>query len=116
MLVFGDGRSLRTRDGIEVWSVERLHRALAENALWPRAASSSATSSANPESHPYNALPLATPTRPGPSERGTGVEHGEERLADNDRRGVKRRTRRPRPTQKGTGTDPERRDRPTDRP
>ena len=39
VLVDGGGRSFRTRDGIEVWSIEQLHRTLAENALWPRAAS-----------------------------------------------------------------------------
>ena len=35
VLVHGGRRSFRTEDGIEVWSVERLHRALASNALWP---------------------------------------------------------------------------------
>ena len=35
VLVYGGRRSFRTQDGIEVWPVERLHRALAENALWP---------------------------------------------------------------------------------
>ena len=34
VLVYGGRRSFRTRDGIEVWSVERLHRALADNTLW----------------------------------------------------------------------------------
>ena len=39
VLVYGDGgrgrRSFRTQDGIEVWSIARLHRALAEDTLWP---------------------------------------------------------------------------------
>ena len=35
VLVYGGRRSFRTQDGIDVWSVERLHRALAESTLWP---------------------------------------------------------------------------------
>ena len=35
ILVYGGKRSFRTGDGIDVWSVARLHRALAEDALWP---------------------------------------------------------------------------------
>lgn len=35
VLVYGGRRSFRTQDGIEVWSLARLHRALAEEALWP---------------------------------------------------------------------------------
>ena len=35
VLVYGGRRSFRTQDGIDVWSIERLHRALAEDALWP---------------------------------------------------------------------------------
>ena len=35
VLVYGGRRSFRTEDGIEVWPVERLHRALADSALWP---------------------------------------------------------------------------------
>ena len=35
VLVYGGARSFRTQDGIEVWPVSRLHRALAEDALWP---------------------------------------------------------------------------------
>ena len=35
VLVYGGTRSFRTQDGIEVWPVERLHRALADNTLWP---------------------------------------------------------------------------------
>ena len=35
VLVYGGRRSFRTQDGIDVWSVERLHRALVEDALWP---------------------------------------------------------------------------------
>ena len=33
--VYGGKRSFRTQDGIEVWSIARLHRALAEDAIWP---------------------------------------------------------------------------------
>lgn len=35
VLVYGGRRSFRTQDGIEVWSIARLHRALAEGAIWP---------------------------------------------------------------------------------
>lgn len=35
VLVYGGKRSFRTEDGIDVWSMDRLLRALAENALWP---------------------------------------------------------------------------------
>ena len=35
VLVYGGRRSFRTQDGIEVWSLARLHRAVAEDALWP---------------------------------------------------------------------------------
>ena len=35
VLVYGDARSFRTQDGIDVWSTERLHRALGEDTLWP---------------------------------------------------------------------------------
>ena len=35
VLVYGGARSFRTQDGIEVWSLARLHRALGEDALWP---------------------------------------------------------------------------------
>ena len=35
VLVYGGRRSFRTQDGIEVWSFARLHRALAEDAIWP---------------------------------------------------------------------------------
>ena len=35
VLVYGGRRSFRTEDGVEVWSIARLHRALAEDALWP---------------------------------------------------------------------------------
>ena len=35
VLVYGGRRSVRTQDGIEVWSIARLHRALAEDAVWP---------------------------------------------------------------------------------
>ena len=35
VLVYGGRRSFRTQDGIDVWSVERLHRALAQDTLWP---------------------------------------------------------------------------------
>ena len=35
VLVYGGRRSFRTQDGIEVWSLARLHRALAEDAIWP---------------------------------------------------------------------------------
>ncbi len=34
VLVYGGRRSFRTQDGIDVWSVERLHRALAEDTFW----------------------------------------------------------------------------------
>ena len=34
VLVYGGRRSFRTQDGIDVWSVERLHRAVAEETLW----------------------------------------------------------------------------------
>ena len=35
VLVYGGRRSFRTGDGIDVWSVDRLHQALAEETLWP---------------------------------------------------------------------------------
>ena len=35
VLVYGGRRSFRTQDGVEVWSFARLHRALAEDAVWP---------------------------------------------------------------------------------
>ena len=35
VLVYGGRRSFRTEDGIEVWTTGRLHRTLADNALWP---------------------------------------------------------------------------------
>ena len=35
VLVYGGRRSFRTQDGIDVWSLARLHRALAEGAIWP---------------------------------------------------------------------------------
>ena len=35
VLVYGGRRSFRTQDGIEVWSIARLHRALEEGAIWP---------------------------------------------------------------------------------
>ncbi len=35
VLVYSGKRSFRTRDGIDVWSIERLQQAFAENALWP---------------------------------------------------------------------------------
>ena len=35
VLVYGGRRSFRTDDGIEVWPLARLHKALAEDALWP---------------------------------------------------------------------------------
>ena len=35
VLVYGGRRSFRTQDGIDVWPVERLHRALADGTLWP---------------------------------------------------------------------------------
>jgi len=35
VLVYGGKRSFRTGDGIDVWSIDQLQRALAENALWP---------------------------------------------------------------------------------
>ena len=35
VLVYGGERCFRTEDGIDVWSIARLHQALAENALWP---------------------------------------------------------------------------------
>ena len=35
VLVYGGKRSFRTKDGIDVWSTDRLQQALAENALWP---------------------------------------------------------------------------------
>lgn len=89
-------------------------------------ASSPTTSSANPESHPYNGLPLATLARPGlrcgpspspdprprfstrsecatRSERSAGVEHGQEHTVGGGRRAAKRCTRRPRRTLKGAG-------------
>ena len=34
VFVYGGRRSFRTQDGIDVWSVGRLHRALAEDTLW----------------------------------------------------------------------------------
>ena len=35
VLVHGGRRSFRTQDGIEVWSVARLHRVLSEDTFWP---------------------------------------------------------------------------------
>ncbi len=35
ILLYGGRRSFRTADGIDVWTFERLHRTLAEDALWP---------------------------------------------------------------------------------
>ena len=35
VLIYAGKRSFRTSDGIDVWSTDRLQRALAENALWP---------------------------------------------------------------------------------
>ena len=35
VLVYGGRRSFRTQDGVEVWSVARLHRALSEDTFWP---------------------------------------------------------------------------------
>ena len=35
LLVYGGERSFRTADGIDVWSMARLHEALAGNTLWP---------------------------------------------------------------------------------
>ena len=35
VLVYGGRRSFRTHDGIEVWSIARLHRALVGDTLWP---------------------------------------------------------------------------------
>ena len=35
VLLFGGRRSFRTEDGIDVWTFNRLHRALAEESLWP---------------------------------------------------------------------------------
>lgn len=35
VLVYGGRRSFRTADGIDVWTFERLHHAVAENTLWP---------------------------------------------------------------------------------
>ena len=35
ILVYGGKRSFRTEDGIEVWTFDRLHRALEQEALWP---------------------------------------------------------------------------------
>ena len=35
VLVYRGKRSFRTGDGIDVWSIDRLQQALAENALWP---------------------------------------------------------------------------------
>ncbi len=35
VLVYGGKRSFRTEDGIDVWSMDQLLQALAENALWP---------------------------------------------------------------------------------
>ena len=35
VLVYGGRRSFRTQDRIEVWTTGRLHRTLADNALWP---------------------------------------------------------------------------------
>lgn len=35
VLVYGGRRSFSTQDGIDVWSVERLHRTLAEDTCWP---------------------------------------------------------------------------------
>ena len=35
VLVYGGRRSFRTQDGIDVWSVEQLHRSLADKTLWP---------------------------------------------------------------------------------
>ena len=35
VLVYGGRRSFRTQDGIDVWSLARLHQAIAEDALWP---------------------------------------------------------------------------------
>ncbi|MXX76608.1 MAG: ATP-binding protein [Holophagales bacterium] len=35
ILLYGGRRSFRTEDGIDVWTFDRLHRALAEESLWP---------------------------------------------------------------------------------
>ena len=35
VLVYGGERSLRTEDGMDIWSADRLQRALAERTLWP---------------------------------------------------------------------------------
>lgn len=35
VLVYGGKRSFRTADGIDVWTLDRLHHALAGNTLWP---------------------------------------------------------------------------------
>ncbi len=35
VLVYGGRRSFRTTDGIDVWTLDRLHHALAGNTLWP---------------------------------------------------------------------------------
>ena len=35
ILLYGGRRSFRTEDGIEVWTFDRLHRALEQEALWP---------------------------------------------------------------------------------
>ncbi len=35
ILVYGGKRSFRTEDGIDVWSIDQLQHALAENTLWP---------------------------------------------------------------------------------
>ena len=34
ILLYGGRRSFRTEDGIEVWTFDRMHEALAEGALW----------------------------------------------------------------------------------
>ena len=35
VLVYGGKRSFRTADGIDVWTLDRLHHALARNTIWP---------------------------------------------------------------------------------
>ena len=35
ILLYGGRRSFRTEDGIDVWTFDRMHEALAEGAFWP---------------------------------------------------------------------------------
>ena len=35
ILLYGGKRSFRAEDGIRVWTFDRLHEALANDALWP---------------------------------------------------------------------------------